>query len=72
MDDLYQRAVAAYFRSEDIPMQPAEALSGPESHNGKDYVVLRNNGDTLAVYRVRNNGLLKRLRRWPKTFDEEW
>ena len=47
--------------------QPAADLSGPATAGGLDYIVLRNLGGVLAVYRVlpisRN---LKRLKRWPK------
>jgi hypothetical protein len=36
----------------------------------KPYIALRNSRATLAVYRVRNDGILKRLRRWPAALDE--
>jgi hypothetical protein len=40
--------------------------------DGKNYVVLRNLvGYTVAVYRVRNDGMLKRLRRWPSELGDE-
>jgi hypothetical protein len=70
-EQLTQRAFAAYFRSAAregslSPAQPAN-YSGVEEHNGKRYVVLRNVHGILAVYRVRNDGVLKSLRRWPKT-----
>jgi hypothetical protein len=48
--------------------QPADT-SGVVEHEGKTYVVLHNARGTLAVYRVRNSGLLKRLRRWPAALD---
>jgi hypothetical protein len=69
MDDLTRRAFAAYFRTaaQDGPAavdQPANT-SGPVEHQGKTYVVLENVRGTLAVYRVRTSGQLKRLRRWP-------
>ena len=60
--DVTRRALAAYFRSGGID-QPAN--SGVVEHNGKAYVVLENVNGILAVYRVRNDGMLKRLRRWP-------
>jgi hypothetical protein len=41
-------------------------LSG---HNGRRYVVLQNVNGVLAVYRVRHDGILKRLRRWPKDIE---
>jgi hypothetical protein len=68
---LTRRALAAYFRTggeyADIPAN----TSGVVEHNGKAYVELHNGGGTLAVYRVRNDGYLKRLRRWPKAV-ESW
>jgi hypothetical protein len=65
-DDLTRRALGAYFRTGgEYSMQPSGSASGVEFHNGKAYVALRNGGGLLAVYRVQNNGILKRLRRWP-------
>lgn len=66
-EDLVRRAMAAYFRSGGTD-QPSTASCVAE-HEGKAYVVLRNGGRTLAVYRVRTSGLLKRLRRWPTALD---
>jgi hypothetical protein len=67
MDELYRRALIAYFRysAEPSPDQPAESCSGVEVHDGSQYVVLRNGHRLLSVYRVRNDGQLKRLKRWP-------
>jgi hypothetical protein len=70
--DLLRRAYAAYYRGpggnlRDIPASD----SGVELHDGKYYVVLRNIHGVLAVYRVRSDGILKGLRRYPKTFDTE-
>lgn len=39
--------------------------SSVETIGDLDYVVLRNERRVLAVYRVRNSGLLRRMRRWP-------
>lgn len=69
--DLVRRAMAAYYRSgrregfadEQINM-PAND-SDVQEHDGKQYVVLRNVNGVLAVYRVRNDGMLKGLKRWP-------
>jgi hypothetical protein len=36
---------------------------------GLSYVVLRNARGLLAVYRVRNDGMLKGLKRWPAEID---
>ena len=74
--DLYNRAMAAYWRSETKRIgeqwvdQPAGLASGVESVGDMDYVVLRNGNATLAVYRVRNDGMLKRLKRWPAELEE--
>ena len=71
--ELYNRAVAAYFRTETSfsPDAPSNA-SGVEVHGGKSYVVLRNRNGILAVYRVRNDGKLKRIHeRWPARLKKE-
>lgn len=69
--DLENRALAAYFRSAK-KLSPAlvDQPSMPEvwrNEEGKTYVLLpggRGPGP-CAVYRVRNDGMLKRLKRWP-------
>jgi hypothetical protein len=61
--DLEGRAFRAYFRSGGVD-QPASGDPTVE-HGGKLYAVLSNVNGILAVYRVRNDGALKRLRRWP-------
>lgn len=62
-DELTRRAFAAYFRTGGTD-QPTKG-SGEIEHDGKRYVVLRNRSGLLAVYRVRNDGMLRRMRRWP-------
>ena len=57
------RAMAAYFRAGNTT-QPANDSQEMEV-GGKTYVVLRNISGVLAVYRVRNDGVLKGLKRWP-------
>ena len=70
MDDLLKRAYSAYFRFADgQPDQPAQSLSDVRSHQKRKYVVLANSRRTLAVYRVRNDGMLRRMKRWPKQLD---
>ncbi len=70
MDDLTARALRAYFvaakrnNPNGTPDQPANS-SGLRTHEGKQYVVLENVNGILAVYRVRNDGMLKSLKRWP-------
>jgi hypothetical protein len=67
-DDLLRRAFGAYFRSGGYD-QPAN-YSSVELHNGKKYVRLVNGRGVLAIYRVRNDGMLKRLRRWPAALND--
>jgi hypothetical protein len=69
MDEMLGRAFRAYFmaasRAQYVADAPSESKSGQEEVGGKQYIVLRNGGGILATYRVRNNGVLKRLVRWP-------
>jgi len=44
-------------------MQPSKPRIA--RHEGRSYVVLANVRGTLAVYRVRTDGVLKGLKRWP-------
>jgi hypothetical protein len=66
--DLTRRAYAAYFRAGG-DINPDSGRSGVRVHNDKLYVVLANVNGVLAVYRVRNNFVLKGLRRWPKALN---
>lgn len=63
-DPLVRRAFAAWFRGGGSD-QPANDSREVE-HAGHRYVVLRNVNGIMAVYRVRNDGMLRRMRRWPK------
>jgi hypothetical protein len=68
MDDLVRRAMAAYFRTgarDGVVLDQPGTGSAITHWQGKRYVVLANSIRTLAVYRVRTSGQLKRLRRWP-------
>jgi hypothetical protein len=71
--DEEQRAYAAYFRyAKGRPVdQLAGALSGLEKYKGLMYVVLRDGSRTLAVYRIKNDGHLHRLKRWPAALDQD-
>ena len=61
---LVRRAIVAWLASGE-PALPGDA-SGFRMHQGLGYVVLRDGGDVLGVYRVRpDNGALRRLKRWP-------
>ena len=64
--DLLRRAFAAWFRSGGTD-QPANT-SDLVKLGGLEYVVLHGGRGPgpLAVYRVRNDGMLKRLKRWPE------
>lgn len=66
-DDLTRRAFAAYFRTGGMD-QPGDT-SGVVRWDEKLYVVLKNQEGTLAVYRVRYDGVLRRMRRWPWELD---
>lgn len=68
--EFLKRAMAAYFRAGE-GQQPSSSDSGLMVHDGHQYVVLRNITGTLAAYRVRNDGMLKRLKRWPGALDFE-
>lgn len=71
-DELMRRAYAAYFRhgGEGL-MQPSHwPTSTPVKYDGKTYVALANSHQMLAVYRVRNDGMLKGLKRWPAAINE--
>jgi hypothetical protein len=75
MDEVMARAYRAYFatvKREGLPSpdQPEVSSSGLQIEGGRQYVVLRNINRILAVYRVRRDGMLKRLRRWPKALEE--
>ncbi len=65
--DIVRRAKAAWFRAgeETTPSQH----SGVVKQNGLTYVVLRNGNHLLAVYRVKNDGILRRMRRPPATVE---
>ena len=65
-ENFVRRAVTAYFKHNEHanPPQPNKSLSEIEAVGGKAYVVLRNINGVLAVYRIRNDGMLKGLRRW--------
>lgn len=63
-EQLSRRAIAAYYRSPATPDQTPNR-SDVRDHEGRRYVVLSAHGQVLAVYRVRNDGMLKLLTRWP-------
>jgi len=58
------RALAAWFRAGGNP-RPDGPVATPLIGN-KRYIVLKSHFKVVAVYRVLNSGLLKRLKRWPQ------
>jgi hypothetical protein len=71
-EQLVRRALAAWYRSdcdgEYDPVVLTPPISGVAAeHAGKRYVLIVNGlGVPVAVYRVRNDGVLKGLRQWPR------
>jgi hypothetical protein len=60
--DVCRRALATYLRlrREGMPDRPLLLM-----YRGKRYAALVNGSRTLAVYRIRNDGMLKHMRRVP-------
>jgi hypothetical protein len=69
------RALAAYYRMMarrnrvDLPIDDLPTRICEEMIAEKAYVIMGNETRTLAVYRVRPAGVLRRLKRWPKGLD---
>lgn len=61
---VYLRGLSEEQRWAFLPFSRATQV---EHHSGYLYVVLRRDHLVLAVYRVLNDGRLKRLIRWPRT-----
>ena len=51
------------------PMNHADLLRRAHDGKGHIYVVLTNAREVVAVYRVKNDGALRRLRRWPRELE---
>jgi hypothetical protein len=66
--DYAPRAMAAYFRSGGTDQPSGTVMKYTVA--GKEYVVLANARGILAVYRVKPDGYLKGLRRWPAVIDQ--
>lgn len=60
-----QRAFGAYLKTDGITAEQPTSKSSVETVGDLKYVVLRGERRVLAVYRIRNSGLLRRARRWP-------
>lgn len=65
-DNLISRAISAYYRwGFDPNNNPIDTTSLITIKN-KDYVICKKDSELMAVYRVRNDGKLKRLKRLPE------
>ena len=66
-DSFTRRALGAYLHSTGAHANAMLAMSGADTdEKGRRYVVLRDGSiDVCAVYRIRNDGTLARLKRWP-------
>lgn len=66
-DLVTRRALGVYAHACGSRADALLAMSGADTDmKGRRYVVLRDGSiDVRAVYRVRNDGRLKRLKRWP-------
>ncbi|MGO8693470.1 MAG: hypothetical protein ACLQMF_07310 [Rectinemataceae bacterium] len=65
MDDWTRRAIAAWYKGGGTE-EPSIPASGVQEIAGLQYVILKNESSILAIYRIGNNNLLRRLRRPPK------
>ena len=67
--EILDRAISAFYHTRKKnglhDVQPANSSYVAEVDN-KQYVVLGNVNGILAVYRIKNDGYLKRLKRWPE------
>lgn len=72
-DELLRRGLSAYYRTAakeaGQAAQPSSSESGVREVDGRKYVVLRNVTGILFVYRVRTDGMLKGLKRWPAALE---
>ena len=80
MDDenYMERAFSAYYRYgkkmgyvEGQLNIPSMMSHVQQDNKGLYYAVLRNSNNVLAVYRIKNDGYLKRLIRYPKELEED-
>ena len=66
---LVDRAIAAYWKTTPpaaAACLPDEYSSRTERHQGRQYVVLSDGCQVAAVYRVRYDGVLRRMKRPPQ------
>lgn len=65
LSQLQCRALSAYYSTDHPAARPPVDVADLV-HDGKPYITIKKSGETLAIYRVRNNGQLKRMSRCPK------
>jgi hypothetical protein len=64
-DDLIRRAMAGFFREKLPGDMPASGTM--RTIRGLQYIVLRSGaGQVVAIFRLKNDGFLRRMRRPPK------
>lgn len=67
--DVKSRAMAAWIKRRGV--QRTRGLTPVRASVGEhQYVVLKQGKTNVAVYRIRTDGILKILRRWPKEFQQ--
>jgi hypothetical protein len=70
-----ERALAAYYRAMTrqnrvgLPIDDLPSRTYEETVDERNYVIVCNGSRMLAVYRVKADGPLRRLKRWPKELD---
>ena len=70
------RAFRAYFQGMlrrprgELPLDELPSRVFEETVAERAYVVLCNWARTVAVYRIKRDGFLRRLKRWPKGLDQ--
>jgi hypothetical protein len=70
------RALAAYYHElarhnrASLPINDLPSRICEETIAARDYVIVCNGSRMMAVYRVKPDGPLRRLKRWPKDLDQ--
>lgn len=71
--DYVPRALAAWYRGsrdDHARLYPSEsACQQVTLPDGKSYVVMANTYQVLGVYRIRPQGVLRLMKRWPKAVE---
>ena len=70
MKDVVSRALSAYYKTVTNTVYKDLVIPHLVVVKEKEYIVIENAAEILAVYRVRPNGLLKRMKRYPKEVGE--